>query len=353
MQRQIVRFIILLVVIMLAISVAAQGTPPPPPPGGNGGPPQGEPPQGGPQNDEPLEINANFQAVPSTYTGIATVTMGSGEALGDFSLTSGCTTNARFESGGSGVVTTDDGQEIILPMEVNEGAGTVDMYNDCTSNGDNPDYLNQLETIVIDEDGEVITAHIFADNYFELYINGQFVGRDNINFIPFNSTAVRFQASYPLTIAVNMADWETHYGIGMEYDRYNVGDAGFIMWMDNGVVTNADWKVYPVYIAPLDDPACVVEDEFGNADASGCSISPECSRNNPEMCRALHYVLPENWMMPDFDDSNWQTATLYNAEDVTNQPGYADYAGRFGDAMFIWSPSLKLDNHVVARYTVE
>ena len=279
--------------------------------------------------------------------------MGEGELLSDDALTSECPTGGRFESGASGMVTAEDGSEWVVPMQVNPGSGTVDIYNDCTGTGDNAGFLDELETVVIDEGGTVVTAFIFADNYFELYVNGAFVGRDNINFIPFNSTAVRFQANYPMTIAVHMADWETHYGIGMEYDSYNVGDAGFIAWFDNGAITSADWKVLPVYIAPLDDPGCVVEDEFGNADASACAIQPECARNNAAVCRALHYQVPENWIQPDFDDANWQNATLYNAEDVTNQPGYANYAAAFVDATFIWSPSLKLDNQVLARYTIE
>ena len=49
----------------------------------------------------------------------------------------------------------------------------------------------------------------------QLYVNGEFVGRDNIAFTPFNSSAVRFRAEYPMTIAVHLADWETHLGIGM------------------------------------------------------------------------------------------------------------------------------------------
>lgn len=339
MQKPIAFVLFLLISASFAL---AQGQPPPPPPGGGGGP-----------DNDPLEINEAYQAVPSTYEGIASVSMGSGDPLGDFSLTSECTTNARFESGGSGVVVAEDGTEWIVPMETSFTEAFVDMYNDCTADGDNADFLDDLETIVVDEDGEVVTAYIFADNYYELYVNGVNIGRDRIAFIPFNSTAVRFQASYPITIAVHMADWETHYGIGMEYDRYNVGDAGFIAWFDTGTVTGADWKVLPVYIAPLDDPACVVEDEFGNADASACDIAPECSRQNPEQCRALHYPVPDDWMMPDFDDSNWQNATLYAAEDVTNQRGYADYADRFGAAEFIWSPSLKLDNQVLARFTIQ
>lgn len=348
MRRRLIIALSFLVLSSLVFNFALAQQPPPPPTPSGGGPGGG----GGNNNEAPT-FDPNYQAVESTYTGIGTITMGEGEQIGDFNLTSECTTNERYVAGATGLVVSEDGSEWTVPMEVNEGAGSVDMFNNCTADGDNPDYLDELETVVIDEDGEVVTAYIFADNYFELYVNGEYVGRDNINFIPFNSTALRFQASYPMTIAVRMADWETHFGLGMEYESYNVGDAGFIALFSNGLMTNDEWRVLPVYIAPLDDPACVVEDEFGNPDSSACSIQPECSTMNADVCRALHYPLPEDWMLPEFDDSNWLNASLYEAQNVTNAAGYVDYAARFGDAQFIWSSSLKLDNQVIARYTLE
>lgn len=293
-----------------------------------------------------------FSQAPNTYDGVATVSEGFGVPIGNRSLTDSCPSGARFVAGASGRVEAEDGTERIVPMLVNEGPGAVDMYNDCTGQGDNPDYLAELETVVIDEEGEVVTAHIFGDNYYELYINGQFIARDRISFVPFNSTAVRFRVSYPITVAVHMADWETHFGVGLEYDNFRVGDAGFIARFDNGAVTSSDWKVLPVYIAPLDDPACVVEDEFGNADASGCAIRPACADGNPSLCRALHYEVPDGWNEAGFNASNWQNATLYEADAVTRAPGYANYADRFGTASFIWSPSLKLDNQVLARFVI-
>ena len=135
---------------------------------------------------------------------------GEGQRSGDFSLTTACTREVRFVEGATGEVTAADGSSWIVPMQTDktEGRGAVEFFNDCTGSGDNPTYLDDLDTVVVDEDGEVITAALFADNYYELYINGVFVARDRINFIPFNSTVVRFQASYPLTIAVHLADWE-------------------------------------------------------------------------------------------------------------------------------------------------
>ena len=50
---------------------------------------------------------------------------------------------------------------------------------------------------------ETFAAYIFADNYFELYVNGKLLGVDAIPFTPFNSSVVRFKANRPFTIAVN------------------------------------------------------------------------------------------------------------------------------------------------------
>lgn len=345
MRKKIV--LLMLVLATLVVGVTSAQQPPPPPPGG------GAPPGGGPDQAPAPEFDENYQPVPNTYEGNGTVTLGSGEFVDDYSIVTECNTGERFVPSETGKITADDGSEWIVPMQVTEGSmATVDIFNGC-GEGDNPNYLDDLETVVIDEDGEEVTATIFADNYFELYVNGQFVGRDTTGFVPFNSSAARFQASYPMTIAVHLADWETHFSLGMEYDSYNIGDGGFIASFSNGVVTGPEWKCLPVYIAPLDDPVCVVEDEFGNPDSSDCSDHPQCSSENAEACRALHYELPEEWTSVDFDSSNWADASLYDSIEVTNQRGYVDYAVLFGDAQFIWSSNLDLDNQVLCRITVE
>lgn len=263
--------------------------------------------------------------------------------------TTACAAGVRtnFNATLNGVVTAAAGSQWTVPAAVNTGDTAIDIFNDCIGTGDNPNAESQLKTVVIDEDGVEITGYIFADNYFELYVNGQFVARDSIAFTPFNASVVRFKASYPLTYALKLVDWETHLGLGMEYDEYKVGDGGFIAQFSDGTVTNANWKVQPFYLAPLDDPSCV-----SGRDSSACPTRPACADRNPESCQALHYPVPDNWMMPDFDDSNWPAATLWRAEDVTNQPAYTNYTDRFSAASFIWSRNLLLDNLVLGRVTV-
>lgn len=55
-----------------------------------------------------------------------------------------------------------------------------------------------------------LTAEIWADNWFALYVNGKKVGEDSTAFATersFNSDAISFKASYPLTIGIMARDY--------------------------------------------------------------------------------------------------------------------------------------------------
>ena len=244
-----------------------------------------------------------------------------------------------------GIVVAEDGRRIQVPAVPADGPEPTDLYNDCSGAGRNPEHLDQLRTVVVDPDGEEITAYLFGDNYYELYVNGKIVARDPIGFIPFNSGVVRFKAKAPLTFAVKLVDWGTHLGVGMEYDRWNVGDGGFIARFSDGSETGANWKCRAFYISPLEDASCVQS----GPDSSACPERPPCVDRDPASCRALHYPVPENWASSDFDDSGWDAASTYPASAVTNQRAYRDYADSFGTARFIWSQNLDQDNLVLCR----
>jgi len=252
-----------------------------------------------------------------------------------------------------GEVTSTDGKQWTVPITVEEGPFAPDYYNDCNGPGENAD-LSQLKTVVIDEDGVEITAFIHADNYFELSVNGRFVGRDSIGMTPFNTSVVRFKARYPMTYAIKAVDWETHQGIGLEYDTYNVGDAGFIVYSSDGNRTGPDWRIETFYIAPLDDPSCVRLTP-GGRDSTFCSqaLRPTCAQKDPKLCQALHFPIPANWKAPNFDDSRWAQATTWPPAVVTDDPSYTRVAKIFANAEFIWTRNLKLDNLVLARYTAK
>lgn len=256
---------------------------------------------------------------------------------------------SRFVEAMCGTVADDSGRLWTVPASVNAaGATCVDLYNDCAGPGDNPDYTTELSTLVIDDGGDDITGWLFGDNFFELYVNGTYVCRDSIGFTPFNSSAVRFTAEYPLTVAVRLVDWGTHLGVGLEYDNYRVGDGGFIARFSDGTITNADWSCQVFYVAPVDDATCVGD----GRDTSGCPVEPDCLAN-PDACAALHYDVPADWMQPDFDAASWQSASTYPAEAVSGTTAYVQYASLFGDAEFIWTKNLNLDNQVLCRVTVD
>ena len=270
--------------------------------------------------------------------------------------TSGLRVNASMQR--CGTITAPDGSTWELPAPVTDGPAAVDIYNDCTGEGDNPNYLDEVETVVIDPDGVEITGYIFADNYYELWVNGTFIARDSLGMTPFNSTIVRFKAKYPMTYAFKAVDWDTHPGLGMEYDSYRVGDGGFLARFSDGTVTGSHWKVETFYIAPLGDPACVKDND--GRDSTGCpwEKTPSgnrvpCGLEDPQTCKALLFEIPDGWTAPGFDDSSWADASLYTADQVTRTPGYVRHAALFEPAQFIWTRNLVLDNLVLARYTVE
>ena len=87
--------------------------------------------------------------------------------------------------------------------------------------------LNGNDIINIDASGEVYTAYIFADNYFELYVNGIPVGKDKVTYTQFNSSIVRFKVNSPFTMAMLLVDWEENLGLGTELNGaapYHAGD---------------------------------------------------------------------------------------------------------------------------------
>ena len=89
----------------------------------------------------------------------------------------------RFSPQMCGTVTAADGSQWDVPSAVYDGPAAVDVYNDCTGPGDIPDYMAQVQTVVVDPDGVEITGHVFADNYYELYVNGTFIARDSLGMM--------------------------------------------------------------------------------------------------------------------------------------------------------------------------
>ena len=295
---------------------------------------------------------------PGAFTGTLTTGVGTRSATCPASVV--CTPPAPADRETTcGTVTSAAGTTFAVPAPVANGDVAVDLYDTCRGTGLASDVAARLVTRVVDADGAVVTGYLFADNYFELYVNGRYVARDSVGFTPFNAAAVRFQARYPMTIAVRLVDWEGFLGVGLESrsGAFHIGDGGFIASFSNGIVTGATWRCRPAYIAPLDDGSCLTEDADGNVDSSRCpstDATVRCVGAQPERtCMAAHAPLPPDWASPTFDASRWTAASLYDAARVTNDPAYTTFAGTFfASARFIWSRNLDLDNDVICRVNV-
>lgn len=302
----------------------------------------------------------------SQYTGTGSVSQGLATTILPNLYT--CQ-NGRIAAIGS--ITAKDNTIWTMPAEVNFNNSAFpfasDLYNPCTgANYPNADaalaVLDGSDIVTIDTAGEVFTAFVFADNYFEMYINGVAVGKDNVPYTQFNSNIVRFKIKKPFTIAILLVDWEEHLGLGSENSggfQYHDGDGGLVAVFKNSkneiiATTGNEWKAQTFYTSPITDLTCPVE-------TGTKRLSDNCSTldsNNGLNYYALHWPKPANWMEASFDDSTWPTADTYtNATvGVNNKPAYTNFTDIFDaasdDAEFIWSSNLILDNEVVVRYKV-
>ena len=167
---------------------------------------------------------------------------------------------------------------------------------------------------------DALKVNVYADNTFTLYINGELVATDPIKFVPHNVVSVEYLPTYPMTIAVlaeDNADPET----GMEYADTAIGDGGFILKFSDGTVTDGTWKARRFSWGPL------------NADTRRPRV-----RSNP---------MPKDWFEIDFDDDDWDDATVFTEDQV--DPKQVFHEHDFEGASFIWTEDLSLDNTVVFR----
>jgi len=197
----------------------------------------------------------------------------------------------------SGVANTVEAN-LFTPGQRVAGMGEIE-----DSNGQ----LDESQLTELAADGEVITAYIFADNYFELYINGVGIAKDPVPFTAFNSNVVQFKVKTPFTVAMLLVDWEENLGTGTERGRgsqQQPGDGGMVAVFHNAAgeiigITDNSWKAQTFYTAPLTDTDCLSE-------SNNQRLSDNCSTSAPkslDSIQAAHWPRPENWIAVDFDDS--------------------------------------------------
>lgn len=300
------------------------------------------------------------------YTGTASVTQGKASTT-----ISNLYTCQGGRMAGVGTIKATDNTEWTVPAVTNFKEGSFpfssDLYNSCTgalytTAEEALAALSGNDIVTLDPDGELITAYIFADNYFELYVNGKPVGKDRVPFTQFNSSIVRFKAKRPFTVAMLLVDWEENLGLGSELNggyAYHPGDGGLVaVFRDSNhktiAVTNREWKAQTFYTSPVTDLSCPTE--------SGTKrLSDKCSTqdsNNGLSYFGLHWNRPERVMDASFDDSDWPNAATFTNDviGVNNKPAYTNFTSIFDDpvydAQFIWSSNVVLDNEVIVRFKV-
>jgi hypothetical protein len=219
------------------------------------------------------------------------------------------------------------------------------------------------------QEDETVSAVIYADNWFEFYVNGVKVKTDPLDFTPHN--AVKFTFTVPKTgkrvYAVKASDFATQSGY--EYtstSQPQLGDGALRINFSDGTISNTNWK-------------CMTT-SFGPTDASN---SAGCSSTNLSACKIQLTDEPANWYSSTFDDSKWQSATTYTDQEAGwgMTPSYSNgQCGRltdpltrgdknpntktttedecqdpkkqsWGKSQFIWQPDLKRDNTILCRYS--
>lgn len=301
----------------------------------------------------------NYIGTASVSQGLATITT---ENIYE------CTRGRKTDQG---KISSSDGKKWIVPANTNFQNDAFpfapDLYNSCNGNThrnhrESISKLSETDIVVIDEAGELYTAYIFGDNYFEMYVNGIPAGKDAVPFTQFNSSLIQFRVNKPFTLAMKLVDWEEHLGVGCEVGRgktFHAGDGGMVAVIKdvNDIIvdiTNENWRAQTYYTAPIKDLSCA--EENGNIRYSkNCDTS---GGQDGTSFYALHWEIPADWMKPDFDDSDWPEATTYTNKTigVDNKPAYTYFENIFDDpardAQFIWSTNVVLDNEVLVRKTI-
>lgn len=219
---------------------------------------------------------------------------------------------------------------------------------------------------------KTVTALVYADNYFDFYVDGQLIKSDPLDFRPHN--AVRFSFSVvsgvPRTYAIRAKDWTNPDGSGYEYTLTTspqIGSGALRVLLSDGTVSSSLWKCYSTNFAPTD-----------------ASNAAGCSKTNLKVCNSTVLPEPTGWTLKSFDDSAWKSATVYteaqagwgaaptyqngqcgNVVDpltrIDKSPNYITSTAdecvsprdqSWSSSSFIWGSDIDRDNTILCRLTV-
>ncbi|WP_417243190.1 PEBP family protein [Celeribacter sp.] len=193
---------------------------------------------------------------------------------------------------------------------------------------------------------DTYSAEVWADNWFEMRINGAQVAEDSVPITTersFNAERFTFDAEPPFVIGLVAKDFKQN-DTGLEYigtPRQQMGDGGIIVQIKDAagqtaVVSDAAWQCLVIHTAPLDKTCEAEKDPVAGAGVCAFDISPE----------------PEGWDTAGFDASDWPQAHVYTEAEVSPKMGY-DEIDWADTAELIWGPDLEQSNTVLCRLMVE
>ena len=193
---------------------------------------------------------------------------------------------------------------------------------------------------------ETFSADVWADNWFEMRIDGTQVAEDSVPITTersFNAESFEFEAERPFVIGLVAKDFKENDS-GLEYigtRRQQMGDGGVIVQIKDAAgatvsISTADWQCLVTHTAPL-DKSC--EDEAKPVAGKG-------------VCAFEAMDEPNGWDRTGFDASNWPHAKEFSEREVSPKDGY-DRIDWVEDARLIWGPDLEQSNTILCRQTVE
>ena len=193
---------------------------------------------------------------------------------------------------------------------------------------------------------DTYSADVWADNWFEMRIDGQQVAEDSVSITTersFNAESFAFEAKPPFVIGLVAKDFKEN-DTGLEYigsRRQQMGDGGVIVQIKNAAgdtvaVSNEGWQCMVVHTAPL-NKSC--EKERNPVAGEGA-------------CGFEEVAAPDGWDTAAFDASDWPNASVFSESDVRPKDGY-DRITWDQSAKLIWGPDLEQSNTVLCRITVE
>lgn len=197
-----------------------------------------------------------------------------------------------------------------------------------------------------DKQSSGVTAEIWVDNWFEMYVNGEKVLEDSVPITTersFNAETITLENQLPMTVAFMAKDFKEN-DTGLEYigtNRQQMGDGGMIAQFRDAktgkviAATDKTMRCMVIHHAPV-DRSCAKEKDPVVGEGACASVKKE---------------IPANWAATDFDDSSWPAAVEHSVKEVSPKDGY-DEIQWDASAKLVWSDDLVQDNTLLCRMTI-